>query len=73
MGASRKHFLGEALFGDGIHRPAMDRDAATLATTVIAAWAGAWGVRVHDVAASADAVRVVSALGHVRPAGSERA
>ncbi|MFJ9582325.1 dihydropteroate synthase [Streptomyces acidicola] len=63
VGASRKHFLGDALFGDGIHRPATGRDAATLATTVIAARAGAWGVRVHDVAASADAVRVVSALG----------
>ena len=31
------------------------RDDATLATSVLAARAGAWGVRVHDVAGSADA------------------
>jgi dihydropteroate synthase len=30
--------------------------------TVLAAQAGAWAVRVHDVRASADAVRVVAAV-----------
>jgi dihydropteroate synthase len=29
---------------------------------VLAAGAGAWGVRVHDVAASVDAVKVVAAV-----------
>jgi dihydropteroate synthase len=58
VGASRKAFLGALLDG----RPAADRDAATAAVSVLAAQAGAWGVRVHDVAASADAVRVVAAL-----------
>ena len=41
-------------------------DAAPLVTAVLAAQAGAWGVRVHDAAAAADAVRVVTA---VRQAG----
>jgi dihydropteroate synthase len=59
VGASRKAFLGALLDG----RPAAERDAATAAVTVVAATAGAWGVRVHDVASSADAVRVVAAMG----------
>src|SRR4051812_18819455 len=58
VGASRKAFLGALLNG----RPATGRDAASAAVTVLAATAGAWGVRVHDVAASADAVRVVAAM-----------
>jgi dihydropteroate synthase len=58
VGASRKAFLGALLDG----RPAPQRDAASAAVTVLAATAGAWGVRVHDVAASADAVRVVAAM-----------
>ncbi|NEK59412.1 dihydropteroate synthase [Geodermatophilus sabuli] len=63
VGASRKRFLGAVLAAaDGEPRPAEQRDAATLATSVLAARAGAWGVRVHDAAASADAVRVVAAV-----------
>lgn len=65
VGASRKGFLGALLAGPDGPRPAAGRDAATAALTVLAAQAGAWAVRVHDVAASADAVRVVQAL---RPA-----
>jgi dihydropteroate synthase len=57
VGASRKSFLG-ALLGD---RPVADRDDATQATTVLAAVAGAWCVRVHVVRPAADAVRVVAA------------
>jgi dihydropteroate synthase len=34
------------------------RDAATLATSVFAVLAGVWGIRVHDVAATVDAIRV---------------
>jgi dihydropteroate synthase len=59
VGASRKAFLGALLDG----RDPVGRDAATAAVTVLAAQAGAWAVRVHDVAASADAVRVVERLG----------
>jgi dihydropteroate synthase len=63
VGASRKTFLGRLLpDADGRPRPAEGRDAATLATTVLAAQAGAWGVRVHDAAASVDAIRTVDAV-----------
>ena len=67
VGASRKTFLGRLLAGaDGTPRPAEQRDAATLATTVLAAEAGAWGVRVHDPAASVDAIRTVQAVHDAR-------
>ncbi|MBN9800169.1 MULTISPECIES: dihydropteroate synthase [Pseudonocardia] len=59
VGSSRKRFLADVLTGGRAEGPARLRDAATVATTVLAARSGAWGVRVHDVAASADAVRVV--------------
>jgi dihydropteroate synthase len=59
IGASRKAVLGALLDG----RPPAGRDAATAAVTVLAAQAGAWAVRVHDVAGSADAVRVVARAG----------
>ncbi len=52
--ASRKSYLGLLLDG----RPAAERDAATAATSVLAAQAGAWGVRVHDVRATMDALKV---------------
>lgn len=58
VGASRKAFLGALLDG----RPAVERDAATAAVTTLAASAGVWGVRVHDVASSIDAVRVVAEM-----------
>lgn len=63
VGASRKAFLGDLLADpSGTRRPAADRDDATAALTVLAAQAGAWAVRVHDVRPSADAVRVVAAV-----------
>lgn len=62
VGASRKGFLGALLAGQDGPRPAAERDAASAALTVVAAQAGAWAVRVHDVRSSADAVRVVEAL-----------
>jgi len=63
VGASRKGFLGELLAApDDGRRPADGRDAATAAVTVLAAQAGAWAVRVHEVRASADAVRVIAAV-----------
>jgi dihydropteroate synthase len=56
FGSSRKTYLGR-LLGDesGKPRPVGQREAATLATSVLAFEAGAWGVRVHDVAGTADA------------------
>ena len=62
VGASRKRFLGTLLAGpDGQPAPARARDRATAATSALAAAAGAWCVRVHDVPGSADAVRVSQA------------
>ncbi|MEU7108635.1 dihydropteroate synthase [Streptomyces sp. NPDC046215] len=63
VAASRKRFLGRVLAGDeGSPPPARERDAATAAVSAIAAREGAWAVRVHEVRASADAVRVVRAV-----------
>ncbi len=58
VAASRKRFLGELLADGGSLRPASDREDATVALSTLAAAAGAWAVRVHEVAGSADAVRV---------------
>jgi dihydropteroate synthase len=63
VGASRKTFLGRLGVPEGgAPRPPAQRDAATAATTVIAGLARAWAVRVHDVASSVDALRVVAAV-----------
>ncbi|MDX3228261.1 dihydropteroate synthase [Streptomyces sp. ME19-01-6] len=63
VAASRKRFLGRVLAGDGgSPPPARERDAATAAVSAIAAREGAWAVRVHEVRASADAVRVARAI-----------
>ncbi|MGY4643915.1 dihydropteroate synthase [Cellulomonas sp. URHB0016] len=62
VGASRKRFLGHLLARpDGAPAPPLARDRATAAVTALAAGAGAWCVRVHEVAGSADAVRVAAA------------
>ena len=62
VGTSRKSFLGKLLPDDaGRPRPVDRRDAATVATTALAAAHGTWAVRVHAVRASADAVRVAAA------------
>jgi dihydropteroate synthase len=67
FGASRKSYLGRLLAGpDGEPRPVGDREAATIATSVLAVAAGAWGVRVHDVRATADALAVWRATGSPR-------
>jgi dihydropteroate synthase len=65
--ASRKSYLGALLAGpDGAARPVDDREAATIATSVLAVAAGAWGVRVHDVRATTDALAVWRATGSPR-------
>jgi dihydropteroate synthase len=70
VGASRKRFLGRLLAGpDGTPRPFAGSDDATVATTALAAAAGAWCVRVHRVPANADAVRVAAAWRAAGPAG----
>ncbi|GAA2943059.1 dihydropteroate synthase [Streptomyces enissocaesilis] len=66
VAASRKRFLGRVLAaeaGEGAAPPpARERDAATAAVSAIAAHEGAWAVRVHEVRATADAVRVARAV-----------
>ncbi len=67
IGASRKAFLGRLLADEetGALRPAVRRDDASLAVNVLAAAAGAWCVRAHVVAPTADAVRVAKRWGTV--------
>jgi dihydropteroate synthase len=63
VGASRKSHLGRLLAdADGTPRPTDDREAATIATTVLAVAAGAWGVRVHEVRGNVDAIKVWRAV-----------
>ncbi|MGD9484637.1 dihydropteroate synthase [Streptomyces sp. TRM70308] len=64
VAASRKRFLGRVLAAgpQAAPPPARERDAATAAVSALAARDGAWAVRVHEVRASADAVRLVRAV-----------
>jgi dihydropteroate synthase len=62
VGASRKRFLGTLLAGpDGQPRPPAGRETATAVISALAGLNGAWGVRVHDVRASVDALKVLEA------------
>ncbi|HKT57799.1 MAG TPA: dihydropteroate synthase, partial [Microbacterium sp.] len=61
VGTSRKRFLAETLEPDGDTVDEPRRDLATAVTSVLAAQAGAWAVRVHDVAATRDALRIAAA------------
>jgi dihydropteroate synthase len=55
IGASRKRFLGPLLPAGA---PTGDRDPATAVISALAAEAGVWGVRVHDVAGTKAALDV---------------
>ncbi|MGC5077378.1 dihydropteroate synthase [Agrococcus sp. DT81.2] len=59
VGTSRKRFLGD-LVPEGA--PASERDAATAATSLLAAQRGAGAVRVHDVASTVAAIRSLEAV-----------
>lgn len=62
VGASRKRFLGALLAdADGVPRPPDGRETATAVISALAGLHGAWGVRVHDVASTVDALKVVEA------------
>ncbi|TWD79864.1 dihydropteroate synthase [Kribbella amoyensis] len=67
IAASRKAFLGRLLADEetGEPRPAVRRDDASAAVSALAAANGAWCVRAHAVAPSADAVRVARRWGAV--------
>lgn len=56
LGTSRKGFLAQALGGGDV--PNERRDLATAVTSALAAQSGVWAVRVHDVAATRDALVV---------------
>ncbi|GGO78390.1 dihydropteroate synthase [Nocardioides deserti] len=63
VGASRKSFLGRLLAADdGSPRPVEQREHAHAAVVAHLARQGVWGVRVHDVRATRDALAVVAAL-----------
>jgi dihydropteroate synthase len=62
-GVSRKTFLGRLLADPGgSPRPAKERDDATTALSTVLALRGVWGVRVHSVRASRDAIAVAQRL-----------
>ncbi len=65
VGASRKSFLGALLADAHGPRPVTDReDANTALTTLLAQpqpWGQVWGIRVHDVRATRDALAVLAA------------
>jgi dihydropteroate synthase len=62
VGASRKRFLGALLAdADGELRSPDGRETATAVISVLAARLGVWGVRVHDVRATVDALKVLDA------------
>jgi len=64
VGASRKRFLGQLLpYG----APVEERDLPTAVVSALAARAGAWGVRVHDVASTRTALEAVRAWRGVAP------
>jgi dihydropteroate synthase len=58
IGASRKRFLAPFAPNDS---PTAERDFATAVVSALAAQAGVWGVRVHDVASTVTALDVWSA------------
>ncbi|MEP9362480.1 dihydropteroate synthase [Nocardioides sp. CN2-186] len=67
VGASRKSFLGRLLATGGTPRPVELREHANTALTVLLAQQGVWGLRVHDVRAARDALRVLERLDQEAP------
>ncbi len=59
IGASRKRFLAAFVAPDA---PTPARDTATATISALAAQAGVWGVRVHNVASTRDALNVWEAM-----------
>jgi dihydropteroate synthase len=63
VGVSRKTFLGQLLVdADGSPRLPKEREDATTALTTVLALQRVWGVRVHSVRASRDAIAVAQRL-----------
>lgn len=72
VGASRKRFLGELLEQYGAVADPLSRDHMTAAISALVASMGAWGVRVHDVAPTVDAMRVVRAVAKISADSDEK-
>jgi dihydropteroate synthase len=69
VGTSRKRFLADALAALDVSDAAgaaseSRKDLATAVTSVLAAQAGVWAVRVHDVVATRDALRISELWAH---------
>lgn len=63
LGPSRKRFLGALLAdADGAPRDTDGRDVATSVLSALIAERGVWGVRVHDVQGTVDAIKVSLAM-----------
>jgi dihydropteroate synthase len=72
IGTSRKRFLADALAQDPADASEARRDLATAVTSALAAQAGVWAVRVHDVGATRDALVVAERwVGADRSGGRE--
>ena len=62
VGTSRKGFLGSVGRPQGSPRPPRERDVATAVTSAYLSDLDVWGVRVHDVTSTVDALDVAAAL-----------
>lgn len=72
LAVSRKRFLGTLLGTVDAPRPPVGRDTATAALSALFAGRQPWGIRVHDVRATADALAAASALAADSRTGSAR-
>lgn len=72
VGTSRKGFLGAVGQPERAPRPPRERDVATAVTSAYLSDLGVWGVRVHDVRSTVDALDVAQALRTARAAAAGR-
>jgi dihydropteroate synthase len=71
LGTSRKRFLADLLADDPAAAAEDRRDLATAVTSVLAAQAGVWAVRVHNVVTTRDALAVAERWSGTRRVESE--
>lgn len=71
IGTSRKRFLADALAAGPADASEARRDLATAVTSVLAAQAGVWAVRVHDVGATRDALVIAERWAGVDRTGGQ--
>jgi len=71
VGASRKTFLGHLLADDGGPRAVDQREHAHVALLTLLAERDVWGLRVHDVRACRDALKVAWRFAEARRTGAD--